>query len=73
MMRNSEKSSGNEGSARRREVQERLRKKKAEKDAKKSAEVSNTVVQSDAVASADAMAALLLSEEAKQAIPKKKK
>ena len=77
MMRNSEKSSGNEGSARRREVQERLRKKKAEKDAKKStqSEASNTVVQSDAAASAsaDAMAALLLLEEAKQVLPKKKK
>ena len=73
MMKNSEKSSGNEGSARRREVQERLRKKKADKDAKKSAEASNIVVQSDAAASADAMAALLLLEEAKKALPKKKK
>jgi len=75
MMRNSEKSSGNEGSARRREVQERLRKKKAEKDAKKTAATSNIVVHADAQASADAMAAMLLNDEAAKlaAKPKKKK
>ena len=37
MLRSSEKESGNEGSARRREVQDRLRKKAAEKAAKKAA------------------------------------
>jgi len=73
MMKNSEKSSGNEGSARRREVQERLRKKKAEKDAKKGGGGSNpVVVQSAAQASADAMAALLLQEEDAKVKPKKK-
>jgi len=71
MMRNSEKSSGNEGSARRREVQERLRKKKAEKDAKKASATTNTIVQSGAQAMADAMAAQLLKEELEK--PKKKK
>lgn len=64
MMKSSEKSSGNEGSARRREVQERLRKKKAEKDASKNAEPqSNTIVTQSAVLEADAMAAALLLEE----------
>lgn len=72
MMKNSEKSSGNEGSARRREVQERLRKKKAEKDAKKGGGSNPVVVQSAAQASADAMAALLLQEEDAKVKPKKK-
>ena len=71
MMRNSEKSSGNEGSARRREVQERLRKKKAEKDAKKASVTTNTIVHADAQIMADAMAAKLLKEELET--PKKKK
>jgi hypothetical protein len=67
MMKQSEKSSGNEGSARRREVQERLRKKKAEKDAK----ATNLVVHTggrtaaDADAAADAVACALLEEESR--------
>jgi hypothetical protein len=84
MMKNSEKSSGNEGSARRREVQERLRKKKADKDAKnktggqkESADQTqaNVVVHADAaanasaVAAADAAAASLLLEESSRPSP----
>ena len=64
MMKTGEKESGNEGSARRREVQERLRRKQSEKDAKKT---SNIVVQSaDAsaqYAAAAAAADALLAEE----------
>lgn len=66
MMKGSEKESGNEGSARRREVQERLRKKQAEKDAKKAGSGSgsaNVVVNSEAEARAAAAAASLLLEE----------
>jgi hypothetical protein len=77
-MTGSEKETGNEGSARRREAQERLRKKAAEKAAKRDAAASttatatntlvptNTLV-SDAAARADAaMTALLLEEDAKK-------
>jgi len=78
MMKGSEKSSGNEGSARRREVQERLRKKKAEKDAAKSK--SNIVVhaqgqgQSPQEIEADRVAAALMLEESKKpVVPKNKK
>jgi hypothetical protein len=62
MMKGSEKASGNEGSTRRREVQERLRKKQAEKDAKKS---GNIVAVDEAAirAAAEAAAALLAEEE----------
>ena len=66
MMKSSEKSSGNEGSARRREVQERLRKKKADKEAMKQAKEGvqgNTVATTTAQALADAAAASLLLEE----------
>ncbi len=61
VLRSSAKATGNEGSERRRAVQERLRKKAAEKEAKKqSIVVSRT---GDAVAAADAAAAALLLEE----------
>ena len=70
MMKGGEKESGNEGSARRREVQERLRKQKAEKDAKKAAKQSAVVPVGPsgdlaaAIAQADANAnALLMMEE----------
>lgn len=65
MMKMGEKESGNEGSARRREVQERLKKKAAEKAAKKAAVgVGSGVSNNDAaVAAADAMANALLMEE----------
>jgi len=74
MMKNSQKSSGNEGSARRREVQERLRKKKADKDAKASAQ-TNVVVPatSQSVSDADAMAARLMLEESQNSEKKTKK
>jgi len=63
MMKGSEKESGNEGSARRREVQERLRKKHAEKEAKK-AVATNMIVTSEAeLLSMNAATALLLEEE----------
>ena len=79
MMKGSEKESGNEGSARRREVQERLRKKQAEKDAKKAGSGSgsgNVVVNSEAEARAEAAAAALLMEEGaskKPTVVKKRK
>ena len=65
MMKMGEKESGNEGSARRREVQERLKKKAAEKAAKKAAAgVGSASSNNDAaVAAADAMANMLLMEE----------
>lgn len=58
-----EKQTGNEGSSRRREVQERLRKKTAEKAAKRDAPMKNTVVTSEDEARAAAAAAALLLEE----------
>jgi len=61
MFKNGEKESGNEGSARRREVQERLRRKAAEKKAAVS--TTNTIVSSAAEASALAAAAALMREE----------
>lgn len=74
MLKGSEKASGNEGSTRRREVQERLRKKQAEKESKKP---SNTVAVNEAAirAAAEASAALLAEEEiatAKSAQKKRK-
>lgn len=66
-LKGGEKESGNEGSARRREVQERLRRKAAEKKATRGgAGVTNTVVYGDmtAAAAADAAAEALLREEA---------
>lgn len=66
MLKGSEKESGNEGSARRREVQERLRRKAAEKEAKKASSTGGTNVlatnEADLRAAA-AAAALLLEEE----------
>lgn len=66
MLKGSEKESGNEGSARRREVQERLRRKAAEKAAQKAAAGStatNILVTSESEARAAAAAAALLMEE----------
>lgn len=60
MFKNGEKESGNEGSARRREVQERLRRKAAEK---KAVATTNTIVSSAAEATALAAAAALMREE----------
>ena len=77
MLKGSERESGNEGSARRREVQERLRRKQAEKEAKRGAAPlpTNVIISSDAEARAVAAAtALLLEEDSKPKIaPKKKK
>ena len=74
MLKGSEKESGNEGSARRREVQERLRKKQAEKEARR-APSTNIIVTGEAEARAAAAAAsLMLEEDAEKKItPKKKK
>jgi hypothetical protein len=67
ILKGSEKESGNEGSARRREVQERLRKQKAEKDAKKAAAAGgvpqNTFSAVQEAAANAAMAALLAEED----------
>lgn len=67
MLKGGEKESGNEGSARRREVQERLKKKAAEKAAKKAAGGTTVPVgvSAAAVAAADAAANSLLMEEDK--------
>lgn len=70
----SEKASGNEGSARRREAQERLRKRAAEKAAKKTGPVQNTIVpgreaqRAEAEERAAAAMAMLLAEEEKEAV-----
>ena len=72
MLKSSDRESGNEGSARRREVQERLRRKAAEKAATR-AVPTNTLVDdpvaaaASAAASAAAMDALLLEEDAERA------
>jgi hypothetical protein len=72
MLKGGEKESGNEGSARRREVQERLKKKAAEKAAKKAAAsasagvagfASGGGVTAASVAAADAVANELIMEE----------
>ena len=76
MFKNTEKESGNEGSARRREVQERLRKKQAEKEAKRgAAPATNVFVSGEAEARALAAATALLLEEdsEKKTVLKKKK
>lgn len=85
MLKSTEKESGNEGSARRREVQERLRRKQAEKEARRAGgagAAANTLVHSPAaVAAAEAAMAALLEEEeaakrasaARPAAAKKKK
>lgn len=74
MFKDSDKESGNEGSARRREVQERLRRKAAEKKATASAE-TNTIVPAGAEAAALASMAALLHEEDEEkkhkTVPKK--
>lgn len=65
MLKGSEKESGNMGSVRRREVQERLRKKKAEKDMARAttSSTSNIIVSNDAeLRAAEAATALLLEE-----------
>ena len=71
ILKGSEKESGNEGSARRREVTERLRKKAAEKAAAKAAMgvPSNTVATNEAEAAALAAAASLLMEDAEAKKP----
>jgi hypothetical protein len=61
LLQMSAKATGNEGSERRRVVQERLRKKTAEKEAKKTALVPADAAA--AIAAADAAAAALLAEE----------
>ncbi len=67
MLKGSEKESGNEGSARRREVQERLRRKAAEKEAaRKPAGATNVLATSEAELRAAAAAAALLMEEDKE-------
>lgn len=65
MLKGGERESGNEGSARRREVQERLRRKAAEKAAAKSggATTSTIVPTASAIAAADALANELLLED----------
>jgi hypothetical protein len=73
MFKNSEKESGNEGSSRRREVQERLRKKQAEKETKRAAP-TNIVATGEAEARAlAAAAALLLEEDSEKKATKKRK
>lgn len=74
ILKGSEKESGNEGSARRREVTERLRKKAAEKAAAKAGSVpQNTVVSNEAEAAALAAADSLLMEEDSVKKPKGKR
>lgn len=75
MFKGGEKESGNEGSLRRREVQERLRKKQAAKAAA-AMPTANVVVTTGAVEASDAAAASLLAEEedtkgTKKRVPKK--
>jgi hypothetical protein len=73
MFKDSDKESGNEGSARRREVQERLRRKAAEK--KTATAETNTIVPAGAEAAALASMAALLREEDEEkkskTVPKK--
>jgi hypothetical protein len=70
IMQMSAKASGNEGSERRRQVQERLRKKQAEKEAKKAGTPATSAA---AIAAAEAAAAALLLEEDKKGANKKRK
>jgi len=64
MLKGGERESGNEGSARRREVQERLKKKAAEKAAAKAAGVARApIISAASIAAADAMANELLLED----------
>jgi hypothetical protein len=79
MLKGSEKESGNEGSARRREVQERLRRKAAEKEAAKKAaggagagaSTTNILATTEAELRAAANAAALLMEEEKETTVKR--
>jgi hypothetical protein len=79
MLKGSEKESGNEGSARRREVQERLRRKAAEKEAARKAAggagagagTTNILVTTEAELRAAANAAALLMEEEKETTVKR--
>ena len=66
MLKSSDRATGNEHSARLRETRERMRKKTAEREARRTAAAAtNTVVNTEAEArAAEAMAALLLEEEA---------
>jgi hypothetical protein len=76
MLKSSDRESGNEGSARRREVQERLRRKQAEKEAKRGAAplTTNVIVSSDAeLRAAAAATALLLEEDSTPKVVSKKK
>jgi len=74
MFKSSEKESGNEGSARRREVQERLRKRQAEKESRRGAgPATNVIVTGEAEARANAAAAALLLEEDSAKVTKKRK
>jgi hypothetical protein len=61
-MMGQEKESGNDGSARRREVQERLRKKAAERAGRRETPMANTMASSEEEARAAAAAAALLME-----------
>lgn len=68
MLKSSDRSSGNEHSARLREARERLRRKTAERTARRTAAATNVVVNTEAEArAAAATAALLLEEEAASA------
>jgi hypothetical protein len=81
MFKDSEKESGNEGSARRREVQERLRRKAAEKKTTAAAAATatattpgmNTIVDGAEAAALASMAALLREEEEEKKKGKAKK
>jgi len=63
MFKDTDKESGNEGSARRREVQERLRRKAAEKKTAGATGVANTIIAAGSEAAALASMAALLREE----------
>jgi hypothetical protein len=67
----SAKATGNEGSERRRQVQERLRKKQAEKEAKKASQTGGAS-NAAAIAAAEAAAAALPQEESKKGSKKKR-
>ncbi len=75
MLKSSDKETGNEGSARRREVQERLRRKAAEKEARRAAGPgTNIVMHSSAISEAErnaAIASLLAEAEAEEKAEKK--
>jgi hypothetical protein len=65
MMKSTDKQSGNEGSARLRAVQERLRRKQAEK-AGNALVPTNTVVTAESIAASEAAAAILLAQCAEE-------